>query len=246
MPSIEKFNFPEKLLRYLDEVEKVTGRKIEIEVIKDPNVLLTGAYFIPHYKYIYIKIYNDIIENIQQEYQGIAHEVTHGYMIYKLGFYYPIPSVDLIKSIIDSVETLSTMINDMVDNKILQDEGFLPYSNIYFITMQEEIYCMSHEMDYYRQFNNDLLNKRRFMIHRYVTAWGFKQYFQISDEQKEFIEKFLNDFKIGYPDIHDEAEQIIQIILGNNIFTPLGNKKIMETILKMWNLDLLIDLKLLL
>ena len=71
------------------------------------------------------------------------------------------------------------------------------------------------------------------MITRYIIAWGFLEYFELSEDAFEILKKYTDVFKDTYPLQYDIASKIKVIITNNNIFSSHGHCKAMIDILKL-------------
>jgi len=96
--------------------------------------------------------------------------------------------------------------------------------------------------DYYTQFSGEPSFKDRFMVFRYIMAWGFLEYFDLGPYARKTIKKFVKAFEKSYPKQYEMADQIKEFILQYDIFTPEGHREIIKRILKAWNLEDLVDL----
>lgn len=230
MPS---FKFSDKLTSYLKKVEAETGK--EIKILESPHLGLKGMWagYRYHPEFIIVIIRSGIEKTNEALERSIAHEVTHGYILFKMhycraDFNHPISENER-----RDIQMIFTMVDDIVVNKIIVKSGFNPYGIEYLNMVKKEIDSMIAGIDLYRQFSNDLLFDDLLMITRYIIAWGFLEYFNLPDEDKEILKKYINVFKDTYPLQYDYANRIKNIILQNNIFTSKGHCNAMIEILKL-------------
>jgi len=132
------------------------------------------------------------------------------------------------------------MVEDIVVNKIIQQEGFDPFGLNYLTVVQQETKSARKGRDHYRQYKDPLL-RHRIMVFRYILAWGYLQYFDLETYTRRTLSKFLKAFDSSFPEQFKMANQAKQIILENDIFTPTGFQNVVERILALWELDHLVE-----
>jgi hypothetical protein len=239
----------EKLKEYIKEAEEETGRPVLIKNVQDVGLNGMNAVFRLDPKYIHVEIiekkYCDSKGDIDQE--GIecviAHEVTHGLLAYKkkycqLGI---VRRCNKLEE--DSVNLICSMIEDIVVNKIMHENNFQILPKRYINMVKDEIEVLRKGKDCYENFNKyPPIFKDRFMVYRYILAWGVLSYFIPGETDEKTIYKFLKIFQKSYPKQYKEAEQIIKIILKNDIFTPEGYCNTVKKCLDLWNLTDLVKL----
>jgi len=214
---MEKFEFSEKLREYLTKIETETGRKVRI--LESPHLGLKGMWagFRYHPDFIIIIIRSGINKPDETLERSIAHEATHGYILFKENYC----MAEFDESITDNdrrdIQLIFTMVDDIVVNKIIFQNGFMPFGSEYLDVVQKEIDAMISGQDFYRQFSDDLLFDDLLMISRYIVAWGFLEYFDLNTEAYELIKKFITVFKYSYPMQYRIADKIRQIIIKNDI-----------------------------
>ena len=127
-------------------------------------------------------------------------------------------------------------------NKIISENGFIPFGGEYLSVVQKEIDSMLEGKDFYRQFSDDILFDDILMITRYIIAWGFLEYFELNSFEYNILKKFVDVFKDAYPMQYEIASKIKQIIRDNDIFTSNGHCKTMTNILKLLKFDNLVEI----
>lgn len=236
------FKFSPKLKDYLKKIETETGK--EVKILESPYLGLKGMWagFRYHPDYIIVIIRSDIHKTNDTLERSIAHESTHGYILFKKKYC----RGEFPESIEDSdkrdIQLIFTMVDDIVVNKIIFENGFAPFGVEYLAVVQKEIDSMLAGVDFYRQFSDDLLFDDLLMITRYIVAWGFLEYFELEQEEQDILKKFLNVFKDTYPLQYEITSQIKQIIKDNNIFTSSGHCKAMTHILNLLKFDKLVKI----
>ena len=233
------FLLSDKLQVYIAKVEKETGRQTLIKTVQ--NVGLTGmtARFSEHPTHIFIEVVQALQQDEQIE-QSIAHEATHGLLAYAKGYCQIKPKHTLATLESDSINILATMIEDIVVNKIIQENGFLPYNSKYLETVKKETKALRKNQDYYQDFQNPF--KDRFMVFRYITAWGFLKYYDLDESSRKIIARFESDFKLSRPKQYKFANQIKDILLQHDIFSAEGYCQVISESLKLWELNNLVNI----
>lgn len=224
----------EKLNAYIEKIEKETGRPVSIQMVQDVGLRGMKAEFEIDPEYIRIKM----VQNIETEKfeQSIAHEITHGFLAYKKK-YCQLEYVQEPNAIEEmSISIIATMIEDIVVNKIIQEEKFQPYPYDYLDKIQNDTKKIHKSKGRFPQLHQDPVLNDRIMILRYIGAWGFLKYFNLDSFSRRVISKFIKCFKKSYPKQYEAAEQIEEIILENNIFTSEGYYKAIKRCLGLWNL----------
>ena len=229
----------EKLKVYIEKIEKETGRLVSIQMVQDVGLRGMKAEFELDPEYIRVKI----VQNIETEKieQSIAHEITHGFLAYKKKYcqldYVQEPNV--IERM--SISIIVTMIEDIVVNKIIQEENFQPYPYDYLDKIQNDTKNIRKSKGKFPPLHQDPFLNDRLMIFRYIAAWGLLKYSNLDSFSRKIIYKFIKCFKKLYPKQYEAAEQIEEIILKNDIFTSEGYYKAIKKCLELWNLTNLVN-----
>ncbi len=226
------FKFSSKLKNYLKKIEIETGR--EVKVLESPHLGLKGmwAAFRYHPNFIVVIIQSNIEKTNDDLERSIAHEATHGYILFKKEYCRPDFTFAAEDNDKKDIQLLFTMVDDIVVNKIIFEYGFSPYGSEYLPAVRNEIESMLAGVDIYRKFSDDLLFDDLLMITRYIIAWGFLEYFELDSSDHSIIKKFTKVFEHTYPLQYKIASEIKQIINLNDIFTSNGHCKAMKEILK--------------
>lgn len=135
------------------------------------------------------------------------------------------------------------MIEDLVVNKIMYENNFQLLPKRYINGLKDDIEDLHKGKDCYKNYNKyPPIHKNRFIVYRYILAWGVLRYFIPGEIDKKTIYKFLKIFQKSYPKQYEEAEQIIKIILEKDIFTREGQCKTIKKCLALWNLINLVEI----
>lgn len=231
-------DFSPKLQSYIKEIEVKTNMEVVIQTVTDLGFPGMEAAFIPDSKDILVKVKKGL-DKVTLE-QSIAHEVTHGILTY--GYNYPTPEVKppVTPTQKETIQLLITMIEDIVVNHIIYENDFSPFSPAYIDQVINEIKAAENNKDYYSDFQ-DVDFKNKFKIFRYIMAWGFLQYFSLSQNETAILSKFVKKFQYYFPGQYRVAKEIERTILMNDIFTVEGYKKIIVECLRLWNVDDLVN-----
>ena len=190
-----------------------------------------------------LAIQNADVEAPESE-NSIAHEITHGYLRYALG--YCIPSAEKPPASADvakAVNIVFSMVEDIVVNQSIQKEGFEPFHASYLEMVREETdaACRRDSSIYELPGCNHWL-RNKFMVLRYIVAWGYVKYCCLSPVNKKLIEEFLDEFPKAFRGQYKMASQIKEIVLKNDIFTAEGHMNTIKAILMLWKLDDCVEL----
>jgi len=238
------FEISPELAKYLKKIEIETER--QIKVIESPDLGLKGmwAAFKYHPKYILIILRSDVRTTHPDLERSIAHEATHGYLIFKKEYCRPVFKPFANENDKKNVSLIFTMIDDIVVNKIIQINGFHPSGSEYLPMVKKEtkIAVEGKGEDFYSQFSEDNLFDTILMISRYMIAWGFLEYFNLEHYEREVIGSFIESFQKSYPQISKIVNHIKKIILENDIFSREGQCQAIYQILKLWDLENMVKL----
>jgi hypothetical protein len=230
----------EKLNTYIEKIEKETGRPVSIEMVQDVGLRGMKAKFELDPVYICVKIDQNI--EMEKYEQSIAHEITHGFLAYKKKYC----QLDYIQEPNEiegkTIDIIVTMIEDIVVNKIIQEEYFQPCPYDYLDKIQNDTKNIRKSKGKIPRLHQDPVLNDWLMILRYIAAWGFLKYFNLNSFSQRVISKFIKCFKKSYPKQYEAAGQIEEIILENNIFTSEGYYKAIKRCLELWNLVDLVKL----
>lgn len=234
------FELSQKLQSYINQVEDETKRSVLIEEVQRLELSGMAAAFYPHPTNIHVKIKRVGIENADLEH-SIAHEVTHGLLAYGRRYCQVKPKTRITNLERQSIQILLIMVEDIVVNKIIFDEGFPAFAPNYLREVKRETKNVSDKRkDYYFRYSQPF--KSRFMVFRYIMAWGFREFYDLNSRKTErILDNFIKAFEGRYPEETQMASQIKEIILANDIFTPEGYDDAIRLGLELWKLDTLVD-----
>jgi len=227
----------------LERISRETGREIRVEKGLSTRIGGIKAAFEPDRKYIIIKIRDDIEEDDVNIQESIIHEAIHGLLYYGKGYCFPESRFPPTYMERESVNILISMVDDIVVNKIMQDEGVSPIGNVYLGMVKKETKAAEGSTDIYENVSYDPIVKSRFMVYRFVMAWGYLEYYKVTRKERKILERFLESFEDAYPDEFKMARDIVEVLSQNDDFTSDGHHKAMMEILRLWELDNLIVLR---
>jgi len=243
---LSNFKFSRKLTDYLKKIELKTGREIKFFESPDLGIKgITAAYnYHPHYIQITLNMENP--RSIEDRERSVAHEATHGYIIHKLKFCRPIFLENVDDNYKRDVHLIFTMIEDIIVNKIIQDNGFYPFGHEYLPMVTEEI-KIAHKGEeegekFYHRFTDNPHLEALLMISRYIIAWGFLRYYHLDTQEEKLIQEFTQTFQKFYIDYYKFCVKIKEIIEEHNIFTANGECSAIQLILQLFKLDERVEL----
>ena len=234
-----------KLASYINKIQTETGRTIVIERTAELGLGMLSA-LEDHPRYILVRIALDrqgrLIPEQEIEY-SIAHELTHGLLIYKEGYCQAVFQRPANTTERHAVSLLLSMVDDIVVNKIMYDNSFSPFSPLYLSMVKHEVRAAQSSIDIYTRISNDPRVKNSYMVSRYITAWGFLEYFELDRSVRTILRTFQESFRELYPEQYAMADKIKALVSHHDIFTPRGHCETIEQILRLWGLDGLVKLK---
>lgn len=235
--------FNSETVRYLSDVQQKTKREICFEFDPPMNPGMSAAFSFKNGK-INIGLSRKFLNSGRDISQSIAHEATHGLLLF--GEKYGFPKIKegvLINKEEANLSSIVTMIDDIVDNYIIYQQGFGPFHEHYINTVKNETESIKKGLDPYVSMKIvGPIFYKRFKTSRYVMAWAFLEFFSIDNNIKETLESYCDSFKEHLVDEYVFSEKNIEIIKNNDIFTRDGHDIILKEIIKLWDLDKKIEL----
>lgn len=232
-----------QLESYLKKIEFETSRPIKIIESRDLGIkgMLSAYRYDPELIVVIIKAGVPRFE--MDMLRSIAHEATHGYLIFKGGYCRPEFHENVGDHLIKVVRLLFTMLDDIVVNKIIQDNGFPPFGSEYIPSVIRETRAALNQENIYENFSSDKIFDQILMITRLVLAWAFLEYFKLDYSQEQPLKNFINAYKNNFPQEYQLALKIIQIISKHNIFNSRGHSKAIMEILNLWGWGGILELR---
>ncbi|PKO04759.1 MAG: hypothetical protein CVU41_15465 [Chloroflexi bacterium HGW-Chloroflexi-3] len=225
-------NLSTKIQEYIVEIESNTSKKVVIEEVSDVGLQGMTARYLPGEEIIKVQILK--VKGGSELENSIAHEITHGYLDIAKGYCYSAPKKELSSIEKQTTSLIFTMIDDIVVNKIIFDRGFLPYSPRYIEEVEKEIRSFNKKIDHYAEFS-DIGFRSKFIIFRFVLAWGLLSYLELPEYDKKILDLFLRRFKFNYPNEYAQSRIILNLIIENDIFTKQGHFIVINKIIDLWN-----------
>ncbi len=233
----------EKLFLYLKKVEKETSKPIKI--LKSRELGLKGmlSAFRYHPDQIVIIIKEGVNRSEPDMVRSIAHEATHGYLIFKLGYCRPVFKENTSETIMKNAHLVFTMMDDIVVNKIIQENGFPPFGSEYLVSVNFETESALNGENIYEKFSEDPIFDSILMVSRYIIAWSFIEFYDIGKNEKEDIKRYLTSFENNFKEEMGFVSKIIDIIKNNDIFISSGHCQAIEEILDLWDIKKFLKLE---
>lgn len=136
-----------------------------------------------------------------------------------------------------------TMVDDIVVNKMLHEQGFGAFAPGYLDMVAKEVRAARKGRDLYSMYDSDRLFKARFMVFRYIMAWGFLTYFDLKPSVQGVIRGFVNTFEKYFTTQYRIAQPVKEVISANDIFAIEGHYEVVAEILKLWHLQDVVELR---
>jgi hypothetical protein len=233
----------EKLFLYLKKVEKETSKPIKI--LKSNELGLKGmlSAFRYHPDQIIIIIKEGVNRSEPDMVRSIAHEATHGYLIFKLGYCKPVFRENASEKIMKNAHLVFTMMDDIVVNKIIQENGFPPFGSEYLVSVKFETESALKGENIYEKFSEDPIFDLILMVSRYIIAWSFIEFYDIGENEKDAIKRYLTAFESNFTEEMGLVSKIKDIIKNNDIFISSGHCQAIEEILDLWDIKKFLKLE---
>jgi|GEM_PF-726826 hypothetical protein len=237
----KNYQFSNRLITYLQKVEDETRRTIKILESQNLGVRGISVGFRYHPQYIIIIVNPSLKRSITDFERSIAHEATHGYILHRLGYCRPLFRPETPDKIQQMVHLLFTMVEDLVVNRIIQDNGFQPFGSEYIPMLHREVEVAEKGEQsgetFYHLFSPDPQTEDILMISRYIIAWGFLNYHSFKKDVQDRIQEFLLKFQQNYSHHYPRAAIVREIIQKHNVFTAEGQCQAMKEIIELWGLE---------
>ncbi len=232
-----------RLESYLKKVEDETSKEVKIVESRDLGIegMLSAFRYNPDSIIIIIKAGAD--RSKKDLIRSIAHEATHGVLIFKMGYCRLDFKQEVPDQIIKNARLLFTMLDDIVVNKIIQDNGFSPFGSEYIPSVKREIKAALNGENIYLNYSRDVVFDQVLMISRYVIAWAFLEYYNLENHHQEILNEFLRAFQKSFAHDYKLANKITRIISKHDIFNPEGHKRIIFEILSLWGWQETLNIK---
>ncbi len=242
LSEIKDIRLSLKLKSYINKVERITKRRVSIEERDTLGVPGMNAAFIEHPTDIRVLVLSNWNTNDPDIENTIAHEITHGLLAYGKGYVRLKPKRNLSSLEANTVGLLSTMIDDLVVNNLIHKAGFKAFGNNYPMVLRNEISGAKNKQDFYEQFNSDLTFKSRFIVFRYILAWGSLKYSSPNKEMRGLLASFLGIFPKAYPSEYKTALEVQRLILHHDLFSPTQYQIVIKDLVNMWQLNDVVEL----
>ncbi len=238
---MSSFNFTDKLNKFLEKIEDETSREIKFHESTNLGIKGITAAYQYHPRYLMIIINSEYPRDSEDIERSIAHEATHGYILYRLGFCRSQYDKGVSDDYKRDVQLIFTMIEDLVVNKIIMDNGFPPFGHEYLPMVLEETEIAHRGEEagevFYHKFTDSPHLEAILMISRYIIAWGFLRYYNLKQQEIGIIREFTKAFKNFYPDYYQYAAKIVEVLEEKNIFNGEEECEAVKEILELFNMD---------
>ncbi|MDI9437582.1 MAG: hypothetical protein QM405_05880 [Euryarchaeota archaeon] len=235
------FQLSPRLKEYLKVVEEETG--MPVKILGRPDLGLTGARAAFNYHPLYtVVVLNSSEPRLSEDLErSVAHEATHGYILHKLGYCRAVFTKNASEDVKMKANLLFSLVEDLVVNRIIQENGFPPFGTEYLPMIKKEIEVASAGENvgekFYSQFTSDLELEDIIMVSRYILSWGFLRYYPLSREVRLILQEFLEVYSKAYPHHYPHAARVKEIILENDVFTAQGECRAMQEIMRLWGFE---------
>ncbi|MHA1758489.1 MAG: hypothetical protein ACTSVV_17115, partial [Promethearchaeota archaeon] len=189
---------------------------------------------------IYIGLRNSKDLFVQKYERTFAHEATHSYLQLNLGYLSFIPIKKVTRQTEIEIVHVTTLTEDIVVNKIIQEHGFAPLSSNYINHLIDTIDKIKKKNSY----NNDISPKNRIKIFIcYMTAWLNLKYLSLDHSENKFLKDYLIELKKFYPKIEEKFDTLLKSFSEFDVFTKKGHSQILKRVLDFFNFSNLGEFK---
>lgn len=233
-----------KLAGYLNWIEHETQAPIELELV--PNVGLPGikAGFRVGHSNIRVEIVMPFDGSQDELEQCVAHEATHGLLVFGRGYVEPRPTRQLTQAEATAISTIGTMLDDVVVNTIIQQHGFAAFTEVYpRMVRRETLAARSRSELFYSNAGPERTTRERFMIYRFVQAWLHLKYIKVSLDFAKSLKKFRSAFRAAYPALAARGDAVQQLFEKYDVFSADGHEHIMSLVTSEWGLGGIVNLE---
>ncbi|MCX6013891.1 MAG: hypothetical protein NTV30_10945 [Chloroflexi bacterium] len=225
------------LSTYIEKISKETGRQVIFEEARILKSFGTNVAIKTSPDAIVVLYLPDISFNSPPIERAAAREITRAFLLYGKGYGRRSYSRQPEETENKSIGLLFNTLDDIVINKLISSEGFVPFEDNYFTVIEEETEIIRKGKKYHQDLAPDLLFRDRFIACRYVTAWSFLNYFDPDQYNRRKLSKFVKEFQDGFPKQFMIAKELIELIQNNDIFLTEGHRVVVDYALKLWNLS---------
>ena len=165
--------------------------------------------------------------------RAVAREITRAFLLYTKGYSHRSFARQPDETENKSVGLLFNTIDDIVINKLIFNEGFVPFENNYLTVIEEETEIVRKGKKYHSDLLPDPLFRNRFLACRYITAWSFLNYFNLDQYNRRKLSKFIKEFEEGFPENTKTAQILIDLLQKNDIFLQEGHHEVIKNALNL-------------
>jgi hypothetical protein len=176
-----------------------------------------------------VRINLGIIESDEDLEYVIAHEVSHGIMELQYGFYSCERAMDVVPAHIwEAIGNIQSVVQDIVADTLVQEIGISTIPKEY----SKELLSFA---DLLRQ-GSGLIEKSQ-LLTVYIKAWSDIKYLKSTNKHKSSLKHLTKALRLRFPDVHEAAVAIQEIIQSHDVLTAEGNRQVIEEILSLMGLD---------
>jgi hypothetical protein len=169
---------------------------------------------------------------------SVYHEATHGLLLFNQGYHTFERREALTSEETKLAMILGSIVDDIVVNKIVSEEGVQPFGYYYLQTVKQENMALKNGRDPYAahlKIGPDFGAK--FKICRYILAWSFLEHFRLVYLNRRLLRRYLRLFSESFPDQIPETEKSVDLISSHNIFSPQGHGVVIREISRLWGIS---------
>jgi len=234
---------PSRLLgNYIKDVEETTQRKVMISPYPDatPEDEIWASLEIgPDISDVEIHYWPLRPITDPSVEKSIAHELTHAYQIYYLGFPIACAPPEVPQQCYQTVFEIIDFIDDIIVDVTIQKLGFPPITHLDLIPYKNNLKLMemAKPQDKIDTGIKDPIRAEIKLVSDYLYAWALPKYAQLSPDVKELFLKYTKRFPQVLKVEYKKAKIIKKLILANDIFTIEGRTTVIKGSISLWPID---------
>ena len=232
----QEVNISARAAAYLVEVERRTGRSLEVVPLSEAAILLgIGSRFKPDPEGLVIALADTLIRFGDNLEHVLCHEATHGLLIYHEGYRRLRAGEGAPEGTAGHLSLLMTMIDDLVVNRRLADAGIPAYPPAYIAAVKKTL----AEKDKGSSTSRGLgaAYQAHFRAYQFVTAWGCASLWGAPLADRKVLARFRKQQSLSHPQEVETARRVITCLEQGDIFTAVGHLEVSREACEIWGLS---------
>lgn len=234
----------EKLRAYNERVESETGRKVVFRPFGESSVQpgITGQIKIgPSYEgIVHIEYLANKPTTDPEVEKVLAHELTHALLYYARGYLYVDAPEGVDTRLVQQSADVMDFIDDIVVDRIVQDEGFLPVTEHQLSSITNNTTTLAlakNPAQIEMPHPDDAVRSEINLVGQYIYAWALPRYLALDDRTTSILKNFQRIFPQFLAKEYTKAKHIKKLMSAHSIFNSRGREEVLMGALRLWKLD---------